>query len=242
MATGMARERLFRFKRFSVAHEKAAMKVGTDGVLLGAWCDVDSAVKVLDVGTGCGLIALMVAQRNPVCEILGIDIDADAIEEANLNFSNSLWSDRLEARWADFNDFAHRSLGQYDLIVSNPPFFTQGSLPPVAQRKNARHTLSLSFGQLLSNAKRLLSPGGMIALITPIDAIQEIVELCVDNALNIKRKTEVVSIDGLPPKRVLWELSPSPCVLVRSQLVIENPTSGYTLAYRALCRDFYLKF
>ena len=238
----MARDPVFRFKQFSVVHEKAAMKVGTDGVLLGAWCDVDSACQVLDVGTGCGLIALMVAQRNPLCHILGIDIDADAIEEARFNFSQSLWDDRLEARWVDFNDFAQDAQGRYDLIVSNPPFFTNGVLSPIERRKNARHALSLTFGQLLSKAKPLLNPHGVMAFITPAESFQEIVKICTFNSFNIKRITSVCPLVESPPKRLLWELTQVPCVTERNQLVIETSALNYTQEYRALCHDFYLKF
>ena len=119
----MTREKIFRFKQFGVLNDKTAMKVGTDGVLLGAWCDVAGARRVLDVGTGCGLIALMVAQRNKGAAVTAIDIDDEAVGEARINIARSPWSDRVEALCVDFNDFAAQE--PYDLIVSNPPFFTE---------------------------------------------------------------------------------------------------------------------
>ena len=119
------REKIFRFKQFEVVNDRTAMKVGTDGVLLGAWCPVAEARRVLDVGTGCGVIALMVAQRNRQALIEGIDIDQDSIAEARLNFANSPWNNRLTAIEGDFNDMDGDA--RYDLIVSNPPYFTNGA-------------------------------------------------------------------------------------------------------------------
>ncbi|MBQ4138504.1 MAG: methyltransferase, partial [Muribaculaceae bacterium] len=173
----MAREKTFRFKRFEVLNDRTAMKVGTDGVLLGAWCDVTGARKVLDVGTGCGVIALMVAQRNGDALIDAVEIDGDSAHEAGLNFARSPWAARLRVEQCDFNEFALRDVvGKYNLIVSNPPFFTNGILPPDASRMSARHTQHLTYGQLLKNAEKLLADGGKMALITPFDNIKEIIE------------------------------------------------------------------
>ena len=128
MRLSMGREKVFKFKQFAVLNDRTAMKVGTDGVLLGAWCPVEGARRVLDVGTGCGVIALMVAHRNTDAVIDAIDIDHDAIDEATLNFANSPWSERLTAIEGDFNNL-NTAVG-YDLIVSNPPYFTDSLLPP----------------------------------------------------------------------------------------------------------------
>ena len=242
MSADMSREKVFRFKQFQVVNDKAAMKVGTDGVLLGAWCNVASAHRVLDVGTGCGVIALMVAQRNSEAQIDAVEIDKDSADEAALNFSRSPWTDRLHVEHVDFNDFALRDVvGKYDLIVSNPPFFTNGILPPEASRMSARHTQNLTYGQLLNNAGKLLADGGKIALITPFDNIKEIIEECVFNNLNISRKVNVISVASLPPKRVLWELVKYPCQLHESELVIETSLGVFSDEYIALCKDFYLK-
>lgn len=233
---------MFRFKRFEVLNDRTAMKVGTDGVLLGAWCDVTSAHRVLDVGTGCGVIALMVAQRNSDARIDAVEIDKDSADEAALNFSRSLWSKRLHIEHCDFNEFALRDeVGRYDLIVSNPPFFTNGVLPPEASRMSARHTQNLSYDQLLKNADRLLAEDGKIALITPFENIKEIVEGSVFNSLSISKKVNVVSVKGSSPKRVLWELRHEPCEMQESELVIEISPLSYSEEYVALCKDFYLK-
>ena len=151
----MSREYTFRFKKFRVINDKTAMKVGTDGVLLGAWCDVSAATSVLDVGAGCGLIALMIAQRNDHAMIDAIDIDCCAVEEAYINFHDSPWGGRLNVREADFNIFANSCVKKYDLIVSNPPFFSNGVMPAgvslifyrtgaARNRKDSPHRLSAS--------------------------------------------------------------------------------------------------
>ena len=171
----MAREKVFRFKQFEVLNDRTAMKVGTDGVLLGAWCPVENVRRVLDVGTGCGVIALMVAQRNSTAVIDAIDIDHDAIEEAVLNFERSPWSDRLSATEGDYNDLQSSGEG-YDLIISNPPYFTNGVMPTGDARTTARHTGTLSYPQLLDGATRLLTVAGTLAIITPSDAEGEIQE------------------------------------------------------------------
>lgn len=216
------------------------MKVGTDSVLIGAWSDVAGARRALDVGTGCGVIALMLAQRSPLLTVDAIDIDLDSVEEANNNFANSPWSDRLDAKAGDFSTM--ELPGKYDLIVSNPPFFTNGVLPPEQARMNARHTRSLTYHQLLSRAKSLLTDAGKISIVSPVDVREVILDGCKCNSLYVNRLTEVISVDGMPPKRLLWEISRNDASTLRSTLTIEKFPGEYTEEYRALCRDFYLKF
>lgn len=234
----MAREKVFRFKQFDVLNDKTAMKVGTDGVLLGAWCDVASARRVLDVGTGCGLIALMVAQRNPGAMIHAIDVDVDAIDEAKFNFSNSPWSERLSAQVADFNDF---NSGQYDLIVSNPPFFINGVLPPNSGRLNARHTTMLTYDSLLGHSRQLLAVGGLLAIITPADVESAVRRCMVYHRLGLKRLTRVVPVEGATVKRLLWLITT--CEEVQTAidtLTITGLDRCYTSQYRNLTGDFYI--
>lgn len=236
----MGRSKIFSFKQFDVLNDKTAMKVGTDGVLLGAWCNVAGARHILDVGTGCGVIALMVAQRNPDATILGIDIDASGVEEASYNFAHSPWGDRLQARHIDFNAMVDDAV--FDLIVSNPPFFTSGVLPPNQNRLNARHTCTLTYESLITGAKKMLSPQGRLALVTPSDLYKDIVEVCTFNSLNINRITEVVSVMGTQPKRLLWEITAAQCELKKDRIIIEDSPGKYNSHYVDLCRDFYLKF
>ena len=235
----MGREKVFRFKQFAVLNDRTAMKVGTDGVLLGAWCPVTGTRRVLDVGTGCGVIALMVAQRNSEAVVDAIDIDQGAIEEATVNFTNSPWSDRLTARLEDFNDMADRE--HYDLIVSNPPYFTDSLLSPDAIRTLARHTGSLSYQQLIEGAVRRLSPDGMLALISPTDAESTIIEAAAMASLPVRQLTRVIPVEGAAPKRTLWLLSRRAIPYHENSLTIAHSDGSFTSEYIALTRDFYLK-
>lgn len=234
----MAREKVFRFKQFNVLNDKTAMKVGTDGVLLGAWCDVANAHRVLDVGTGCGLISLMVAQRNASALIHGIDIDDGAIAEAQYNFAQSPWTSRLSAEIADFNQF---DSGAYDLIVSNPPFFNNGVLPPSSSRNLARHTTSLTIGALIGRSSSLLSPEGVIAIITPADVELAVRRCIVQFGLGLRRFTRVVPVAGAPVKRLLWEIVASDVETVVDTITIAQENHSYTQQYRELTSGFYLE-
>ena len=238
-AAPMGREKIFRFKQFSVVNDRTAMKVGTDGVLLGAWCPVEGARRVIDVGTGCGVIALMIAQRNPDALIDGIDIDQPSIEEAGLNFARSPWGDRLTAQRQDFNAMVADQ--RYDLVVSNPPFFTNGILPDGAARTTARHTLSLSYRQLIEGSERLLSDDGSLALISPTDAEREIIEAAAFSSLPLRRLTRVIPVDGAAPKRTLWLLSRRNVPYREDSLTITRADGAFTPEYTALTHPFYLK-
>ena len=235
----MGREKIFRFKQFSVVNDRTAMKVGTDGVLLGAWCPVDGACRVLDVGTGCGVIALMVAQRNSEAVITGIDIDEAAIEEATLNFERSPWSERLTARQCDFNELSASE--RYDLIVSNPPYFTNGILPTGDARTTARHTGSLSYRQLIEGADRLLTDDGSLAIITPTDAEQDIIETATFASLPVRQLVRVIPVEGTAPKRTLWLLSRRDIPYNEGTLTIAHCDGTFTSEYIALTGAFYLK-
>lgn len=235
----MGREKIFRFKQFSVVNNRTAMKVGTDGVLLGAWCPVEGTRRALDVGTGCGVIALMVAQRNPSAIIDAIDIDHDAIEEAKLNFENSPWSERLTAIDGDFNGIDVET--HYDLIISNPPYFTNGILPTGDARTTARHTGSLSYRQLIEGASRLLTGEGSLALITPTNAEQEIIEAATFASLPVRQVTRVIPVDGAIAKRTLWLLSQHNLPYHEDTLTIAHSDGAFTSEYIALTSAFYLK-
>ena len=232
---------MFRFKQFEVNHDHSSMKVGTDGVLLGAWADLTGARRVLDVGTGCGVIALMVAQRTDCgCRIHAVDIDQPSTVEADGNFARSPWGDRLTVQLADINNYVCEEL--FDVIVTNPPFYDEDVLPPDAVRSAARHTHSLSFGQLMQAARRLLTAEGAIALITPVEARDAVTQAATFAGLHLWRLTTVHSIDGGPAKRLLWQWSKRPHTTQRDTLTIHKPDGQFTGQYRTLCRDFYLRF
>lgn len=235
----MGREKVFRFKQFAVLNDRTAMKVGTDGVLLGAWCPVMEARRVLDVGTGCGVIALMIAQRNSEAVIDAVDIDHDAIGEAAINFANSPWSRRLTAIEGDFNNMGAEN--PYDLIVSNPPYFTNGVLPTGDARTTARHTRLLTYSNLIEGASRLLTEDGILALITPTDAENDIIESATFASLSIGRSTRVIPVEGAAPKRTLWQLFKHETPYQEDTLTIAHTDGSFTNEYIALTSPFYLK-
>lgn len=236
----MAREKTFRFKQFSVLNDKSAMKVGTDGVLLGAWCDVSCSKKVLDVGTGTGLIALMVAQRSDA-EIIGIEIEHDATCEAEYNFSVSPWRERLSVNEIDFNGFVDTCNEKFDTIVSNPPYFVNSLECPDEKRMQARHTCKLTYEQLLTGAKHLLSENGHICLITPVEAEQDICDITKLIELRVNKKVYVKSVVDGVDKRILWQISEKGDSCLVETFAIEKSRHVYTDEYIALTRDFYLK-
>lgn len=248
------RETVFRFKQFMVANRQSAMKVGTDGVLLGAWSlsgDGQSISpntppeRILDVGCGTGLIALMMAQRFPAAFITGIEIDPVAADEASMNFKSSPWSGRLTVIEGDFNQqFPETGSRSFDLIVSNPPFFNNGELSPDNARLTARHECSLSLESLLRTSSRILAENGYICLIMPSDRAEEIKYRGVINRLALTRMTWVSTVPSKPPRRVLVELrheSPTGQSVKIDHLSIHDGYGGLTDEYISLVKDFYLK-
>ena len=245
----------FKFKQFTVWHDRCAMKVGTDGVLLGAWCPVGElrslgvqefrsfkGFKVLDVGTGSGLIALMLAQRLPEAQISAIDIDSGAVEQAKYNFGVSPWADRLECHQQALQELEGEGL--YDLIVSNPPYFQDCLKNPDSQRAMARHTDTLSYEELLKHSARLLTKEGIIALVLPIEAEQQIITLAQSLGLYPTHITHVYPKPGKAAKRLLIAFSPSPLAYRLSPiaycLTLESETAPRSEAYIELTKEFYL--
>ncbi|MDR1517489.1 MAG: methyltransferase [Dysgonamonadaceae bacterium] len=231
----------FKFKRFTVFHDKCAMKVGTDGVLLGAWADVEGAGRILDVGTGTGLIALMTAQRNPSARIFAIDIDAAAISQAEKNIRESPFSAQISVLEADFRHFASSAGQQFDALVCNPPFFENSLKPTVLQRSIARHSESLPMEELLGGAKKLLSARGSLSLVLPSDKLSKTEAVCEGLSLHIVRKTIVKPLPDSLPKRVLLEISPCFKSLAEDEITLENSRHEHSDEYNQLTRDFYLK-
>ncbi|MBO7457555.1 MAG: methyltransferase [Paludibacteraceae bacterium] len=234
----------FRFKQFTVWHDQCAMKVGTDGVLLGAWCP--KGTHILDVGTGSGLIALMAAQRFPEASVDAIDIDEAAVEQAQENFAASPWSDRLHAYLSPLQNWSNH---QYDLIVSNPPYFQNGLKNPDKARQAARHTDTLSFAELFRHSARLLSENGVLALVLPAETEQEVRGLAAAELFSPTHITRVYSKESKPARRVLMsftrnseipEYRNSDTSLIEDSLVLENEIGGRSAAYQELTKDFYL--
>ena len=252
----------FRFKQFQVWHDKCAMKVGTDGVLLGAWSPLPSRerVRALDIGTGSGLIALMLSQRlqQSLCsfQICGIDIDENAVEQSQFNFAHSPWAEHLQAYHSTLQSWlfpipenqsplsdSHSPIPSYDLIVSNPPYFQSSLKNPNQARATARHTDTLTYRELLAHSTRLLSADGIIALVLPAEAEQEIVSIAEEYGLYTTHLTYVHSKPGKPIKRILIAFTPHTTHLPATQIAhffIESDSSPRSEEYQALTSEFYL--
>lgn len=229
----------FSFKQFTIYHDRCAMKVGSDGVLLGAWADVTGAETVLDVGTGTGLIALMLAQRSSTARIDAIDVDNGAFEQAEYNISQSPWSDRISVFRNSLQDF--RPGKTYSLIVSNPPFFTNSLKAPDAVRSLARHSDSLPLDVLLNASAELLVDGGRMCVVLPVAEGERFVRMAAEVGLGCRRLVRVFPMPHLPVKRLLIELVKGDAETENSDLVIEQERHVYSDAFSALAKEFYLK-
>ena len=223
----------FRFKQFFIDDSKCAMKVGTDGVLLGAWCPVSGERRILDIGTGSGLIARMLMQRCPDAEVEGIDIDAAAVEQAKEN--------GVKASCVKLQDWQ----GTYDLIVSNPPYFQNSLKNPDKGRQTARHTDTLSYEELIVHSARLLNEDGQLAIILPAEAEAEVRRLAAVQNLFLTHLTRVYSKETKPARRVMmaFEITRSRDHVVSTKtdtLILEDEKGGRSAAYSELCKEFYL--
>ena len=233
----------FQFKQFRIDQSGAAMKVGTDGVLLGAWANLDGAEKrILDIGTGTGLIALMAAQRCPLAGIDAVEIDETAARQAEENIKISPWPYRIEVYPVPMQDFIREDTMPYDHILSNPPFFADSLKAPDGLRAAARHTDTLSFEELASSVSSLLAPAGLFSVIYPVDEAGTFQEIAEKNGLFCNRRTWVRGTPDKPFKRILLEFSRRKHLLTEDELTIESARHEYTPEYIALTRDFYLKF
>lgn len=235
------RETVFRFKRFSVTNRKSAMKVGTDGVLLGAWAAIpDGRCLALDAGCGTGVISLMLAQRNEQSVVTGIEIDTDAADEATANAAASIFSGRVNIINGDFLDMDENC--GFDLIACNPPFFTETTKSEDPARAAARTEGSLSLRSLLEKSRKLLNPSGKLAIVIPAQRRGEVEFESSLAGLYVTRVCSVVTVTGKPPRRLLIELSRNCAPCEESTLVISERTGDYTKEYIELLKDFYLKF
>ena len=236
----------FRFKKFEVAQAGAAHPVGTDSVLLGAWADVSGAERVLDIGTGTGVVALMVAQRSaptpdpsPV-GLLALEIHPPSAALARRNFAASPWADRLQVVETSVQDYAQMADYQFDLIVSNPPFFSERTLSPDPERRLGRHTATLPPGDLLEAAYRLLAPKGRFCVVLPALEGQRLCELAVPLGLYWTKITRVRSRPEKPVERWLIQFERDPYLFESAELLIYEQGEQYSEAFRELTTDFYL--
>ena len=234
---------VFRFKQFCIHHDRCAMKVGTDGVLLGAWGCVEGK-RILDIGTGTGLISLMAAQRNPEAEVLGIDIDEAAILQARENVAESPFSDRVSCLLCDLMAFQIDNSKCFDAILCNPPFFTEDTLPDNKSRALARNNKSLPFELLIPKVASLLANDGTFSLIIPSQLATELVGLCINEGLHLVRRCQIRTTMKKPPRRTLmifsFECNPQTADLRQDELVLMTDDGTRSQAYQELTKDFYL--
>jgi tRNA1Val (adenine37-N6)-methyltransferase len=234
---------MFSFKQFSIQQDKTAMKVGTDGVLLGAWTPVNNnPFSILDIGAGTGIIALMLAQRSHAEQIDALEIDEDAYEQAVGNFENSPWSERLFCYHAGLDEFMDEPEDEYDIIVSNPPFHSENYKSDNEQRDLARFQDAMPFEDLIEAADLLLSENGIFAVIIPFKEEEKFITIAKDFDLFPLKITRVKGTPATEIKRSLLAFSRIENPEIKAnELVIETSRHIYTPEYTDLTKDFYLK-
>ncbi len=232
----------FQFKEFKVEQDRCAMKIGTDGVLLGAWVEVfDEVNSILDIGTGTGVIALQLAQRSEAEIIDAIEIEANAFEQAVDNFENSDWADRLYCYHASLQDFVGEMDEKYDLIVSNPPYYNDTFKDLEKKRALARHTEGLSFEALLSGIAQLLSLKGTAAFIIPHKEEKNFLELAKKMKLYPSKISRYSGHLNSELKRSLIQLKNQETTVIEDAFFLEHSRHEYSDHYKNLVKDFYLK-
>ena len=235
----MTDARPFHFKHFSLYHHRSTMKVGTDAILLGRWTEVKPMDVVLDIGTGCGLLPLMLSQKG-VAHVDAVDIDKASIEEATINFEASQWREHLKAYCVDIVDF--QSDKKYDLVLSNPPFFNRYSKCDSERKSRARHNdVTLSYEALCAVVCRLLKPDGRFALVLPVNASVEFLKVAEKSGLFLHKRMTIVPIEWKEPNRFNLELRLSkPDDILENSFVIRGNDNQFTEQYRDYLKDFYL--
>ena len=231
----------FKFKQFVVRQDRCAMKVGTDSVLLGGWALPPSEGAILDIGSGTGLLSLMLAQRT-LCDITAIEINTAAAEQAAENFQKSKWKNRLKSKCEDIQIFSKGAMGKFNYVISNPPYFAQGERSEVAARARARHSDSLNLAVLLKVVHEVLNEDGRFALVLPYSMRLEFIRNMVRQGFWIERELRVSPNPGEPPVRVLLEMRKTiPEFYSTDELAIEKGGRHvYTSSFLKYTRDFYL--
>jgi tRNA1Val (adenine37-N6)-methyltransferase len=238
----MAKNNWFQFKQFRINQQQSAMKVGTDGVLLGAWAGILQAKTILDIGAGTGVIALMLAQRSNA-QITAIEIEKNAAEEAAENVANAPWSDRITVLNTSLQDFVKTNPGTFDLIVSNPPFFTNSQKSKCDYLAMAKHNHLLPTGELVDCSARLMASGGRVAVILPALSAEDFVKTAENTGLFLYRQTQVSPRSFKRAHRFLMEFTKNKVETISDTLNIHTDDgSDFTEEYKNLTRTFYLSF
>ncbi len=231
----------FIFKQFAIEQDQTAMKIGTDGVLIGAWAYVDNCKKIVDIGTGTGFIALACAQRCNDAEIAAVEIEQNAYYQASTNFNNSKFDNRITPYLSDFRQWSKNYYQQFDCAVSNPPYFTNSLKPNNYARNIARHEDSLKFKDLIPCVKYILKPNGFFSVIIPFDQVSDFVKICTKNQLYLFRKTDVYSVEDKSPIRSMLSFSKDyKLPLNQNNLIIRTKDNKFSQQYFNLTKDFYL--
>lgn len=234
-------EPVFHFKQFSVRQDRCALKVGTDGVLLGGWTDWQGARRVLDIGTGTGVLALIAAQRAPEARIDAVEVDPESAAQAAENVAASPWPERVRVHAMDVRRLRTGDL--FDRVVCNPPYYAGEAASPDVRKNLARHHAGLTFPELLEVADRVLAPEGRLSVVLPLAREAEFLGLAAELGLHPHRRCRVRYVPHRPPKRVLLELRRTPGALQEQELTVEGDGPlGYDPAYQALLGDLMLKF
>ena len=231
----------FTFKRFAVEQDRCAMKVGTEGVLLGAWAQVPENAHILDIGTGTGLVALMLAQRYPAANVLAVEIEPEAATQASENVENSPFSERIKVLCADARTLSDNE--KFDAIVCNPPYFDETLKSPDSARATARHNDTLTIADLLKIAHKLLKINGSLQIILPTASAKRLEQQAKDMSFAVARTTHIYPTPQSDEKRTLLHLVNGEIEeTAENSLTIELERHIYTDEYRQLTCDFYLKF
>ena len=235
----MTDARPFHFKHFSLFHHRSTMKVGTDAILLGRWIEVKPTDVVLDIGTGCGLLPLMLSQKG-VAQVDAVDVDKASVEEATVNFEASQWREHLKAYCVDIVDF--QSENRYDLVVSNPPFFNRFSKCDSERKSRARHNdAGLTYATICREVCRLLKPEGRLALVLPFDVSSGFLNTAEQSGLYLHKRMTIIPIAGKEPNRVNLELGFGEPENVREEtFVIRDADMRFTSQYNEFLKDYYL--
>ena len=230
----------FHFKSFSIEQDRCSMKVGTDGILLGAWADVEGAQRILDIGTGTGLIAIMLAQRAEEAMIDAVEIEEEACRQASENMAKAPWPARLQSIHIAIQDYARSGCEPYDLIVSNPPFFSGGTFSANQDKTEVRHTVKLPHGDLLSAVRNLLTPDGKFCVVLPLIEGLRFRELARSYNLYCTKITEVYSRADKQLERLLMQFEKQEISLRKDQLILEGKNGRRSGGFAELTKDFYL--
>jgi tRNA1Val (adenine37-N6)-methyltransferase len=230
----------FRFKQFSMYHHRSTMKIGTDAVLLGIWAEVGGVRRILEVGTGSGVISLLLASRNGNCIIDAVETDNDSCIEAGENFANSPFSARMNLIKGDFNIFAAGNRTKYDLIISNPPFFVNDMKPEDPKKRMARHTGTLSYVQLVKGVAGLLEKSGKFCLVLPYGQRRHFLDICTRYGLFPEREMLIFPKPCKEPNRVNMELGFEKKEPVSDKFIIRNENGTFTEMYLKTVENYYI--